>query len=70
MVGLLANGYEYSHNARNPSHSDGQVRGPSSQEFLASDGEDSPPSFGSSLRGHRHDKWVLKKRKTKGNRYI
>lgn len=59
---LLTNGYEYLHNAWNPSHSDGQVRRSSSQKILASDGEDSPPSFGSSLGGHRHDKWVLKKK--------
>lgn len=56
---------EHSHNAGHPSHSHGQVRGPSGQEFLASDCNDSPPSFGSSLRGQRLDKWVLKKDKDK-----
>lgn len=62
---LPANDQKYLHNARHPSHSNGQVRGPSGQEFLASDGEDSPPSFGSSLRGHGHDKRVLKKERRK-----
>lgn len=55
----------YLHNTRHASYSDGQVRGTSGQEVPASDGEDSSPSFGASLGGHPHDKWVLKKEKRK-----
>lgn len=60
----MPHGYVYLHDTRHASYSNGQVRGTSGQEVPASDGEDSSPSFGPSLGGHPHDKWVLKKEKT------